>query len=174
MSLVFMSHTATSKFNELHVDFRKARGAMAPTSMRSVRGTAHRIEPGTGLDAVIGQADAVRLLREAVVKPLKSWQHLTFTSDPPMILVISGQPGGGKTFLATQLVAELGWHLFSASPADLLASRVGQAEKQTARLCAAARRCAPSCVVLEDLETLLPAEGSEGRRCGGCGDLWSL
>ena len=79
-----------------------------------------------------------------------------------MLLLISGQPGSGKSFLALQLAAELLWHLFVASPADLLAARVGDAEKRVAQLFASARRCAPSCVLLEDLETLLPADELEG------------
>ena len=43
-----------------------------------------------------------------------------------------------------------------ASPADLLASRVGAAEKRTAQLLAAARHCAPSAVLLEEMENLVP------------------
>ena len=48
-------------------------------------------------------------------------------------------------------------HVFAASPADLLASRVGDAEKKVAALFEAARRCAPSVVILEDVESLAPA-----------------
>ena len=57
---------------------------MTPTPLR----TAHRAtEAGLGLDEIVGQAEAVRRLREEVVKPLKSWQRLNFsTVDPPLLL----------------------------------------------------------------------------------------
>eukprot|EP00438_Fugacium_kawagutii_P020331 Skav220853 [mRNA] locus=scaffold1888:532967:535135:- [translate_table: standard] len=133
-----------------------------------MRGAARpRLEPGIGLAAVLGQDEAVRTLQETVVTPWKRWQDMAFDHaevDPPQVVLITGAVGSGKSFLATQLVAELQWHLFAASPAELLASRVGDAEKRTAQLFVAARRCAPSCVLLEDLENLLPneREGSLG------------
>ena len=66
---------------------RKARSAMNPTPMRAAE-QQRATEAGLGLEEIIGQAEAVRRLREEVVKPLKSWQQLNFsTLDPPLLLL---------------------------------------------------------------------------------------
>ena len=111
-----------------------------------------------GLDAVVGQPEAVGTLREMVIQPFSCMQKEKACSmEPPIGVLLSGNPGSGKTFLAAQLAAELSAHLFNASPADLLASRVGDAEKHLAALFRSARGCAPSIIVLEDIENLAPA-----------------
>ncbi|CAK0891896.1 unnamed protein product, partial [Prorocentrum cordatum] len=71
--------------------------------------------------------------------------------------VVAGGPGTGKSHLALQLAREMGARVLAASPADLLASHVGDAEKRVAALFATARQCAPSLVVLEDIDALAPA-----------------
>ena len=155
--------------------FEKARAFMDPTPMRgssAARRKSQTLQTSTmafddsGLQAVIGQDEAVAQLRAAVVRPFNSWQHIgsdpndsgLSIPEPPLGVLISGSPGSGKTFLASQLAAELGAHFFAASPADLLASRVGEAEKHVASLFSSARHCAPSTLLLEDLDTLLPTD----------------
>ena len=60
---------------------------MNPTPMRAAE-QQRATEAGLGLEEIIGQAEAVRRLREEVVKPLKSWQQLNFsTLDPPLLLL---------------------------------------------------------------------------------------
>ncbi len=166
---------ASDDVENLHVfkeHFQKAHAGMTPTSIRGASaGKTQRKGCGAqlvdNLDAVVGQQDAVFMLRSAVVKPFQAQlQDTTLNFQlPPLGILLSGPPGSGKTFIAAQLSRELGHHFFPAAPADLLAARVGEAEKRVAALFAAARRCAPSTVLLEDLDTLLPTESganSEG------------
>ncbi|CAE7840903.1 SPATA5L1 [Symbiodinium sp. CCMP2592] len=152
-----------AKLRKTH--FQSARALVDPAA---IRGTCARKPQllnllktsSPGLDAVIGQDAAVLLLRSMVVQPFKCMQNEeTCNTEPPIGILLSGRPGSGKTFLAAQLAAELSTHLFNASPADLLASRVGDAEKLLASLFRSARGCAPSVIVLEDLENLAAGEG---------------
>ncbi|CAK9026126.1 Cell division cycle protein 48 homolog AF_1297 [Durusdinium trenchii] len=153
----------------LREHFEKARAFMDPTPMRGVSAARRQsqnfkaFDDARGFDAVVGQDEAVSSLRALVVKPFNSWQHAGPDPEPnhgllepPCAVLISGSPGSGKTFAASQLAMELGLHFFAASPADLLASRVGDAEKRVASLFSSARHCAPSTLLLEDLDTLLP------------------
>lgn len=153
----------------LREHFEKARAFMDPTPMRGVSAARRQsqnfkaFDDARGFDAVVGQDEAVSSLRALVVKPFNSWQHAGPDPEPnhgllepPCAVLISGSPGSGKTFVASQLAMELGLHFFAASPADLLASRVGDAEKRVASLFSSARHCAPSTLLLEDLDTLLP------------------
>jgi len=112
-----------------------------------------------GFAAVVGQRAAVDALRARVVHPFNSVvaEHsILSTPEPPIGVLLEGPPGSGKTYLAGQLAVELRAHVFSATPADVLAPRVGDAEKRMASLFAAARQCAPSIVILEDVDALAP------------------
>ena len=61
---------------------------MNPTPMRAAEQQRATEVVGLGLDEILGQAEAVRKLREEVVKPLRSWQQLNFsTLDPPLLLL---------------------------------------------------------------------------------------
>ena len=145
--------------------FRSARALVDPAAIRGTCAMKPQLlnllkTSSPGLDAVIGQDAAILLLRSMVVQPFKCMQNEeTCNTEPPIGILLSGRPGSGKTFLAAQLAAELSTHLFNASPADLLASRVGDAEKHLASLFRSARGCAPSVIVLEDLENLAAGEG---------------
>lgn len=154
-------------------DFCKARLRLDPTPIRGA-GAAARSRSKTsslallggdhGLSAVVGQHLALETLRAYVVEPFRKLQvedpHLGWqneTAEPPVGILLTGGPGSGKSFIAVQLAAELNAQLFAASPADLLASRVGDAEKRVATLFRAARRAAPSVVVIEDIDSIAPA-----------------
>eukprot|EP00930_Biecheleria_cincta_P102715 TRINITY_DN94517_c0_g1_i1.p1 TRINITY_DN94517_c0_g1~~TRINITY_DN94517_c0_g1_i1.p1 ORF type:complete len:615 (+),score=111.49 TRINITY_DN94517_c0_g1_i1:79-1923(+) len=159
-------------------DFAAARCRIDPTPMRgaaiSSRPQATSIMCATGREdhrgfpAISGQHAAVAAIGAYVVKPFQRLVHQAVSDgtvgemyEPPLGLLLSGGSGTGKSFLATQLAAELGAHLFTASPADLLASRVGDAEKKVASLFRSARHSAPSVVVLEDVDTIIPAPDSD-------------
>ena len=157
---------------------RHFHSARAVTNAATTRGTCavKSSFPGmdvcSGLDAVVGQDVAVAVLRSMVVQPFRNMQReeMVCGVEPPIGVVVTGCPGSGKSFLAAQLASELSAHFFNASPADLLSSRVGDAEKQLESLFRSARGCAPSIILLEDIENLAPAapvdrEGASAETC---------
>ncbi|CAE7618271.1 SPATA5L1 [Symbiodinium microadriaticum] len=156
----------SAKLRKSH--FESARALVDPAAIRGTCAMKPQVlnllkTASPGLDAVIGQDAAVLLLRSMVVQPFRCMQNEeTCSTEPPIGILLSGCPGSGKTFLAAQLAAELSTHLFNASPADLLASRVGDAEKHLSSLFRSARGCAPSVIVLEDLENLAAGAGEVG------------
>jgi len=118
----------------------------------------------SGLRSIIGQKQAVTTLTKMVVDPFEkltgdgtSTEEGHVFIEPPVGLILSGPTGSGKTHIALSLAQEMCANVFAAMPADILASRVGEAEKRLAELFASARRAAPSIVVLEDLDKLIPA-----------------
>eukprot|EP00927_Polykrikos_kofoidii_P067204 TRINITY_DN62717_c0_g1_i1.p1 TRINITY_DN62717_c0_g1~~TRINITY_DN62717_c0_g1_i1.p1 ORF type:complete len:690 (-),score=122.80 TRINITY_DN62717_c0_g1_i1:26-2095(-) len=154
---------AVPRFRMVPTPMRSSSAAMKASSLPATDIASNAVSSQNGLAGVIGQHEAVATLQSQIVDPFRSavveekYDELQEQRQFPIGVFINGAPGSGKTHLARSLAAELRAHLFAAAPADLLAPLVGEAEKRVSSLFTSARRCAPSVVVLEDVDAVAPA-----------------
>jgi transitional endoplasmic reticulum ATPase len=139
-------------------DFRAALKRVQPSAMREVMVQA----PTIGWDDIGGVDEAEEKLREGVELPLKSpaaFERLGIR--PAKGFLLYGPPGTGKTLLAKAVAKEAEANFISMKSSDLLSKWYGESEQQISRLFARARQVAPCVVFIDEIDSLVPARGSE-------------
>jgi transitional endoplasmic reticulum ATPase len=139
-------------------DFRAALKRVQPSAMREVMVQA----PTIGWEDVGGVDEAEEKLREGVELPLKSpgaFERLGIR--PAKGFLLYGPPGTGKTLLAKAVAKEAEANFISMKSSDLLSKWYGESEQQISRMFARARQVAPCVIFIDEIDSLVPARGSE-------------
>jgi len=139
-------------------DFRAALKRVQPSAMREVMVQT----PTIGWADIGGVDEAEEKLREGVELPLKSpaaFERLGIR--PAKGFLLYGPPGTGKTLLAKAVAKEAEANFISMKSSDLLSKWYGESEQQISRMFARARQVAPCVIFIDEIDSLVPARGSE-------------
>jgi transitional endoplasmic reticulum ATPase len=139
-------------------DFRAALKRVQPSAMREVMVQA----PTIGWADIGGLDEAQEKLREGVELPLKNpaaFERLGIR--PAKGFLLYGPPGTGKTLLAKAVAKEAEANFISMKSSDLLSKWYGESEQQISRMFARARQVAPCVIFIDEIDSLVPARGSE-------------
>ncbi|XP_041728620.2 katanin p60 ATPase-containing subunit A-like 2 isoform X3 [Coregonus clupeaformis] len=118
--------------------------------------------PAVRWDDIIGLQAAKRLVKEAVVYPVKYPQLFTGILSPWKGLLLYGPPGTGKTLLAKAVATECNTTFFNISASSIVSKWRGDSEKLVRVLFELARYHAPSTIFLDELESVMSQRGTGG------------
>ncbi|XP_038124185.1 katanin p60 ATPase-containing subunit A-like 2 [Cyprinodon tularosa] len=116
--------------------------------------------PNVRWEDIIGLEDAKRLVKEAVVYPIKYPQLFTGILSPWKGLLLYGPPGTGKTMLAKAVATECRTTFFNISASSIVSKWRGDSEKLVRVLFELARYHAPSTIFLDELESVMGQRGT--------------
>ncbi|XP_041666366.1 katanin p60 ATPase-containing subunit A-like 2 [Cheilinus undulatus] len=115
--------------------------------------------PDVRWEDIIGLEDAKRLVKEAVVYPIKYPQLFTGILSPWKGLLLYGPPGTGKTLLAKAVATECKTTFFNISASSIVSKWRGDSEKLVRVLFELARYHAPSTIFVDELESVMSQRG---------------
>lgn len=116
-----------------------------------------------GYEAVGGLDRHIAQIRELVELPLTRpdlYRH--FGMKPPRGILLHGPPGTGKTLLASSIAASLRLPLISIDGPSLSSPYHGETEQRLRDIFKQAEECAPSIVVIDEVDALVPAREDAG------------
>ncbi|XP_009074712.1 PREDICTED: katanin p60 ATPase-containing subunit A-like 2 isoform X2 [Acanthisitta chloris] len=117
-------------------------------------------KPNVKWNDIIGLDAAKRLVKEAVVYPIKYPQLFTGILSPWKGLLLYGPPGTGKTLLAKAVATECSTTFFNISASTIVSKWRGDSEKLVRVLFELARYHAPSTIFLDELESVMSQRGT--------------
>jgi len=115
--------------------------------------------PGVTWDDVVSLGSAKRLLKEAVVMPVKYPQLFTGLLSPWQGILLYGPPGTGKTMLAKAVATECKTTFFNISASSIVSKYRGDSEKLVRVLFELARYHAPSTIFLDEIDAIMGQRG---------------
>ena len=109
---------------------------------------------------LIGVEDAKKVLKEAVVYPIKYPTLFRGILSPWKGLLLFGPPGTGKTMLAKAVATECATTFFNISASTIVSKWRGDSEKLVRVLFELARYHAPSTVFMDEIDAIMSTRGS--------------
>ena len=137
-------------------DFIDAFREVEPSAIREVF-----VEvPDAHWEDVGGLADVKRQLVEAVEWPLHHPELLEQAGvTPTKGILLTGQPGCGKTLLAKVVANESEVNFISIKGPELLSMYVGESEKAVRKIFRKARQASPCILFFDEIDALVPTRG---------------
>lgn len=138
-------------------DFLEAVKEVEPSAIKEIL-----IEiPKVDWDDVGGLEQIKEKLTECVILPLKH-KHLFDAANikAPKGVLLSGQPGTGKTLLAKALANESNVNFISVKAAELISKYVGDSEQAVREIFKKAKQVAPCIIFFDEIDALAPARSN--------------
>ncbi|OAJ43773.1 hypothetical protein BDEG_27093 [Batrachochytrium dendrobatidis JEL423] len=118
--------------------------------------------PNVKWSDIAGLASSKRLIKEAIVFPIKFPSLFTGILKPWKGILMFGPPGTGKTMLAKAVATECQTTFFNISASSVVSKWRGDSEKLVRVLFELARYHAPSTIFLDELESIMGQRTSDG------------
>lgn len=117
--------------------------------------------PNVGLNKIAGMRALKSLLTTDIIEPLNNKEaYIKYGIKPLNGILFYGPPGCGKTFIAKQLAAELGYTFFEIKPSDLASIYVHGTQEKIGKLFTEASLKAPSVIFIDEVDAIMPSRDS--------------
>ncbi|KAG5182600.1 katanin p60 ATPase-like protein-containing subunit A-like 2 [Tribonema minus] len=134
--------------------------------LRALAGTISRDiftrSTGVSWGDVVALEEPKRLLKEAVVMPVKYPELFTGLLTPWCGILLYGPPGTGKTMLAKAVANECRTTFFNISASSIVSKYRGDSEKLVRVLFELARHHAPSTIFIDEIDAIMGQRGDAG------------
>jgi cell division protease FtsH len=114
-------------------------------------------EPTADLNMVGGYADILEQVADLVRYLQDPQQFTTNGVKPPKGVILHGEPGVGKTFLAEAIAGHAGVPIIVIGAAELMNPYVGGSEEKLRKLFASAKATAPCVLCLDEIDSVATA-----------------
>ncbi len=137
-------------------DFLNALRDIEPSAIREV----FTEIPEIGFSEIGGHSDIKRILIEAVKDPLYHPEvYARAHTRPAKGILLTGEPGTGKTLLAKAIAKEAEVNFIAISGPELLSKYIGESERGVREVFKKARQASPCILFFDEIESLVPKRG---------------
>lgn len=118
--------------------------------------------PGISFKDIIGLEHAKKLMKEAVMLPLKYPNLFTGLLEPWKGILLFGPPGTGKTMMAKAVATQCKTTFFNISASTIVSKWRGDSEKLVKMLFDLARYYQPSTIFIDEIDAVMSSRSQAG------------